>query len=122
MFDADKYFEQEGFKPWYSEALYAIAAVSGAATVAGVNYDQYGTKYIIITALIISFPAVVGAVVTFSDNFGRPIFAITIDPNSNGYYPVTRIIEGSILRVSANVAAGVQFTVEHQYVLINVSK
>lgn len=109
-------FDREKHEPWYSEILYQNSVVSGADCVATIDYGDFGAKYIYISGIIISFFSTLGSNTSFTDQFGRVLFTVKTDTNTNGYIEFEQVIKGSTLFVSAHSpAAGFTFTVKHQY-------
>lgn len=106
---------------WYSEPLYTVSTLVGAAQVARTQYGDFGAKYILITGIILSSGIAAGAanLVTFTDIFGRVIFVMDSGREGNGFYEIVKIIPGQQVFVSATfqapVIADYFFTVKHQY-------
>lgn len=101
----------------FSKVIYTPSALlAGVATVKK-DYTQVGALWIIVQILILTFPAVVAANVTFSNEYGQTIFVMKNDPASNGIYFFPYIIEkGALLITSDN--ADINFSVGHQYITV----
>lgn len=81
------------------------------------DYTQFGALWIIVHVLILSFPAVVAANATFTDNFGKTLFVMKLDPASNGIFCFPYIIQAGELRITCS-SADVDFSVGHQYITV----
>lgn len=122
MYGLEKYITQtnELNRMWYSEPLYQVSSAFGATQVATMNYGTFGAKFILISCIILSSGIVAGAanLVTFTDQFNRPLFVMDASREANGSIPFYQVIPGQSFKVTATFAAPVNdyfFTVQHQY-------
>ena len=108
------YLNQQFPDAWYSEILYT----RNTGATAGQNYNQLGAKYVFVHGIIVT-SADLGVIATFTDQFGRFIFATHANGNNSGPYPVYFLIEGDSFRITTDVVnANFVFTVQHQYMRI----
>lgn len=117
MFSVQRYLDENYKDNLYSEMLYRQAVVQGANAVSKIDYAQRGAKCILISSLIISIPADVAAVATFTDATNRTLFQIDVIQNNSGIYEFWKIQDGSQLFLNCDNNT-VKFSVAHQYLTV----